>query len=69
MFAFLVSLSPCGRGWRDANVVSVATGEGLSPHREGGESTPHPTEFGSTAGDALSHKGRGRYDWRRDGFF
>jgi len=68
MFAFLVSLSPCGRGWRDANIVSVATGEGLSPHREGGESTPHPSDSVLTRGVALSHRGRGRINARRDAF-
>ena len=42
------------------------TGEGLSPHRVVAERTPHPIEFGSTGGDALSHKGRGRINWQGD---
>ena len=65
----LLPLSPCGRGWRDANAVSVATGEGLFQHRDMRADTPHPTAFASTGGDALSHKGRGRCDWQRNALF
>jgi hypothetical protein len=50
-------------------INSAKTGEGFSPHRSLGDSTPHPSEFAATSGDALSHKGRGRINSHRDVFF
>ena len=45
------------------------TGKGLSLHSVVLDRTPHPTEFGSTGGAVLSHKGRGRINAHRDVFF
>jgi hypothetical protein len=58
----VLPLSPCGRGW----LREAETGEGLPRRGDVLDQTPHPTEIVSTGGDALSHRGRGQCDGRRD---
>jgi NAD(P)-dependent dehydrogenase (short-subunit alcohol dehydrogenase family) len=55
-----LSFSPCGRRWREA------PDEGCSPQRivfRG--ANPSLNRMYGAAGDALSHKGRGRSNWHR----
>ena len=44
---------------------SAKTGEGFSRHSHVWRETPHRSEFVSTIGVALSHKGRGRINAHR----
>ena len=48
----LLSLSPCGRGWRDANGVSVVTGEGFL------SADADPSSGADVVRATFSHKGR-----------